>query len=68
MSEHPAGPGEHAEPTSAGVPGQVGARRSTDAPILPTRAWSDTDEAWGDRRDDDSNDQRLLREKPPHWS
>jgi len=33
--------------------------------VLPDRAWEDTDGAWGDRRGDD--DDRILRERPPHW-
>jgi hypothetical protein len=33
--------------------------------VLPDRASEDTDEAWGDypERDDD----RLYRDRPPHW-
>jgi len=71
MSEHPTeptAPAENLEPTSAAVAGHVGVRLSTDVPVLPTRAWADMDEAWGDRREDDSNDERLLRDKPPHWA
>lgn len=33
--------------------------------VLPTSADSDSFRAWGDS--DDSNDERLRREKPPHW-
>lgn len=29
------------------------------------RAKDDTDAAWNDR--DDGNDERLRRDKPPHW-
>jgi hypothetical protein len=29
------------------------------------RASEDTDRAWGDRSD--SNDDRLKRDRPPHW-
>ena len=68
MSERPTESTEHAEPTSAAVESRGDARIPADAPVLPTRAWADTDEAWGDRREGDSNDERLLREKPPHWS
>ncbi len=32
---------------------------------MEERAFEDTDMAWGDR--DDSNDQRLRDDKPPHW-
>ena len=48
-----------------------------DEPVVPVRAEDDRDTAWGDRddgdrddgdRDDDAgNDERLLRERPPHW-
>lgn len=33
-------------------------------PVLPDRAWEDDDRAWGDAGDDDD---RILRERPPHW-
>ncbi len=42
------------EPTAPGVPGS--ARRAPD----------DEDVGWG-ARVDDSNDDRLTRERPPHW-
>ena len=34
-------------------------------PLLPERSGEDTDAAWGDapERDDD----RLYRDRPPHW-
>jgi len=28
-------------------------------------AWEDDDRAWGGRGEDD--DERILRERPPHW-
>lgn len=33
--------------------------------VLPTGSDEDSYRAWGDS--DDSNDERLRREKPPHW-
>ncbi len=44
--------------------------RVAPEPVLPVRAAEDTDRAWGGawRESDDSNDERLLRDKPPHWS
>lgn len=33
--------------------------------VLPTSGEGDSDRAWGDS--DDSNDENLRREKPPHW-
>jgi hypothetical protein len=35
------------------------------APILPTQSREDTDVGWGDYADHD--DDRLLRDRPPHW-
>ena len=38
-----------------------------DLQILPDQTRDDTDRGWGERRRDDSNDDRLLNERPPHW-
>jgi hypothetical protein len=35
------------------------------APVLPDQTRDDTDRGWGERVD--SNDGRLLDERPPHW-
>ncbi len=40
-------------------------RRGAPDPIVPRRAPSDDDREWGDGTD--SNDERLLSERPPHW-
>lgn len=40
-------------------------RPRDDEPLLPDRASEDRDESWGDRPGDD--DERYLREVPPHW-
>jgi len=32
---------------------------------VPFRAADDSDVGWGDA--DDANDDRLRRDKPPHW-
>ena len=37
-----------------------------DDEVLPSRSAEDTDRGWGERPDED-DDERLLREKPPHW-
>jgi hypothetical protein len=37
-----------------------------DAPLIPDRSADDSDTGWGDDRGD-SNDDRLLRDVPPHW-
>jgi hypothetical protein len=36
-----------------------------DAPVLPEQTRDDTDRGWGDLSD--SNDDRLLADRPPHW-
>ncbi len=36
-----------------------------DAPLLPDRSADDSDTGWGEGPD--SNDDRLLRDVPPHW-
>ena len=36
-----------------------------DEPVLPTRAAEDTGHAWGEADEDD--DERITRERPPHW-
>lgn len=52
--------GRDAEPEPAAPVGGAAA--------IPSRAAEDTDSAWGDWREGaDSNDDRLLRERPPHW-
>jgi hypothetical protein len=35
-------------------------------PLLPTQSREDTDAGWGDYGDRDDDD-RLLRDRPPHW-
>jgi hypothetical protein len=34
-------------------------------PLLPDQTQDDTDRGWGERGD--SNDDRLLEDRPPHW-
>lgn len=41
--------------------------RTSTGPVLPNRSKSDTDAAWGDARRDRDDDERFLREVPPHW-
>lgn len=35
------------------------------APVLAEQTRDDTDSGWGERPE--SNDERLLAERPPHW-
>jgi len=34
-------------------------------PVLPDQTRDDTDRDWGEQSED--NDERLKRERPPHW-
>jgi hypothetical protein len=38
---------------------------SEEAPLLPEQTRDDTERGWGRR--DESNDDRLLGDRPPHW-
>lgn len=56
---HRAGPGEAAAPPAASRPAAE--------PVLP-RSKDDLDVGWGGADANDANDDdRLLREVPPHW-
>jgi hypothetical protein len=39
---------------------------SEEIPILPERTRDDTGPGWGES--DDSNDDRLFEDRPPHWA
>ncbi|ACQ79160.1 DNA helicase [Beutenbergia cavernae DSM 12333] len=54
--------GERRRPTTPAAPATPA---STEPPVIPDRAWEDVDRAWGD--DDADDDDRLRRERPPHW-
>jgi len=69
-------PPEPADPDVArrdAAPRRRGYRRATggtapagtQAPTTPGRAPDDTDVGWNEPGRDD--DERILREKPPHW-
>lgn len=38
-----------------------------DQPVLPTRSSDDTDQGWGEQPSGRDDDERFLREVPPHW-
>lgn len=38
-----------------------------DAPVIPNRASDDSDEGWERAESGDSDDERYLRDRPPHW-
>lgn len=37
-----------------------------DKPVLPVKSQDDTDSGWGEHAEPD-DDERLCRERPPHW-
>ncbi|AGL21102.1 hypothetical protein [Actinoplanes sp. N902-109] len=41
---------------------------SEEAPVLPDQTRDDTERGWGYRNTDDSNDDRLYEDRPPHWA
>jgi hypothetical protein len=46
----------------------VSERQGHDETVLPDQTSDDTDAGWGERQDDElSDEERLIREKPPHW-
>ncbi len=56
-----------AEGGAATGPRRAVRRAPVDEPVLPERANEDSDVAWGDYRRDSDEDERLHRERPPHW-
>ncbi|MBO3088872.1 hypothetical protein [Cellulomonas dongxiuzhuiae] len=59
-----AGAGGVAE--ASGGPGPTAAGVTVDDLWRATRSADDSDRGWG-REEPSSNDERLRREKPPHW-
>jgi hypothetical protein len=57
-----AAPEETAQPEQPEQP----APTTPAAPILPAQSREDTDVGWGDYGERDDDD-RLLRDRPPHW-
>jgi hypothetical protein len=53
-------------PTSASPPTSAGRPDRDDKPAVPQRSLDDTDIGWGERPEPD-DDERLSRERPPHW-
>jgi hypothetical protein len=52
-------------PAAADVPVTAARVAPAREPLLPERSPEDTDAAWGDYRERD--DDRLYRDRPPHW-
>jgi hypothetical protein len=44
----------------------VSERQGHDDEVLPEQTTDDTDRGWSETPDED-DDERLIREKPPHW-
>ncbi|MDR1823999.1 MAG: hypothetical protein LBR27_01455 [Bifidobacteriaceae bacterium] len=53
-------------PETAGAPSATETAPAVDRGVLPVLPEGERPEAWGDAGD--SNDARLLRDLPPHWS
>jgi hypothetical protein len=45
----------------------IGASGPGDMPVLPIQSQEDTDADWGERPGPEE-DERLHRERPPHWA
>lgn len=41
--------------------------REQDDELFPEQTADDTDRGWGEHPGDEDDDERLIREKPPHW-
>lgn len=57
-------PQDSDEPDPEPEPGPASPAKIRPA-IIPDKAWEDDDRAWGDGGRDDED--RILRERPPHW-
>ena len=51
---------------AAKQPTRVSPPDPRDEPVLPTQSQEDTDVGWGEPPGPD-DDERLCRERPPHW-
>lgn len=51
---------------SSDRPAGAGAPDPGNKPVLPVRSKEETDAGWGERPAPD-DDERLYRERPPHW-
>lgn len=47
-------------------PASAGSPDPDDAPAPPAQRREDTDAGWGEPAEPD-DDERLCRERPPHW-
>gem|GEM_PF-5781955 len=58
-------PGEEKPATGKPQPPHAKSAQRKLPKVLPSSPEHDSARAWGDT--DDSNDERLRHEKPPHW-
>jgi hypothetical protein len=65
QAAQPEQPEQAAEPEQEQEQRKQQPEQPASAPILPTQSREDTDVGWGDYADHD--DDRLLRDRPPHW-
>jgi len=49
-----------------GSPGPDETATSLNEPVLPEQSREDTDAGWGEYPEPD-DDERLRRDRPPHW-
>jgi hypothetical protein len=47
-------------------PASADARDPDDSPVLPLQSQDETDAGWGEQPEPDDDD-RLRRDRPPHW-
>jgi hypothetical protein len=47
-------------------PAKAGPAHPDDRPVLPVKSQDDTDVGWGEPPAPD-DDERLERDRPPHW-
>lgn len=52
---------------ASGQPPGSGESVPADRPVLPVQSQEDTDAGWGERPEPE-DDERLYRERPPHWA
>lgn len=64
-SDHTDSDGDTPEP-AAGRRHRRAVSQGIEVPLDDVRSWDEDDRAWGQGPDD--NNERLLREKPPHWA
>jgi hypothetical protein len=65
VSAHPAPPVAQRDAASTSRGTTTGDAAAGREPAIPVRSADDSDVGWGESSD--ANDDRLRRDKPPHW-